>query len=179
MTLSKLLFELSGETRLEILRALETAPMTFTKIADQMEITSSEASCQIERLSGMNLIEKLSGGSYAITPLGRLMLSFLPGIDFVYENSDYFRTHDTAPIPRELVMRFGDLYGATFIDGTIEAMNFMQERMRNVERHHYGMVDGLMNSMIPTIVEKARSNVIFRAILPETYREKVSAMVAE
>ena len=126
MTLPKPLFELSGETRLETLHALETAPLTFTKIADQMGITSSEASRQIERLTGMNLIEKLSDGSYAITPLGRLMLSFLPGIDFVYRNSDYFRTHDTAPIPRELIMRFSDLSGARFIKGTIEAMNFMQ-----------------------------------------------------
>ncbi len=179
MTLSKLLFELSGETRLEILHALETTPMTFTKIADQMEITTSEASRQIERLIGMNLIEKLSGGSYAITPLGRLMLSFLPGIDFAYKNSDYFLTHDTTPIPRELVMRFGDLSGARFINGTIEAINFMQERMRNVERYHCGMVDGLMDSIIPMVIEKARSGVIFRAILPETYREKVSAIVDE
>jgi len=179
MTLSKLLFELSGETRLEILHALETAPMTFTKIADRMEITSSEASRQIERLSGMNLIEKLSGGSYAITPFGRLMLSFLPGINFVYENSDFFLTHDTTPIPRELVLRFGDLSGARFINGTIEAMNFMQERMRNVERYHCGMVDGLMDSIIPMVVRRARSGVIFRAILPDTYREKVSAIVAE
>jgi predicted transcriptional regulator len=179
MTLSKLLFELSGETRLEILHALETAPMTFTKIADQMEITSSEASRQIERLSGMNLIEKLSDGSYAITPLGRLMLSFLPGIDFVYKNSDFFLTHDTAAIPRELVMRFGDLSGARFISGTIEAMNFMQERLRNVERYHCGMVDGLMDSIVPMVAERARSGIIFRAILPETYRAKVSAIVDE
>ena len=179
MTLSKLLFELSGETRLEILHALETAPLAFTKIADQMEITSSEASRQIERLSGMNLIEKLSDGSYAITSLGRLMLSFLPGINFVYKNSDYFLTHDTTPIPRELVMRFGDLSGARFINGTIEAMNFMQERIQNVERYHCGMVDGLMDSIIPMVVERARSGVIFRAILPDTYREKVSAIVDE
>jgi len=179
MTLPKLLFELSGETRLEMLHALETHALTFTKIADRMGITTSEASRQIERLSGRDLIEKLSGGSYAITPLGRLMLSFLPGIDFVYKNSDYFLAHDTAPIPRELIMRFGDLSGATFISGTIEAMNYMQGRMRNVERYHCGMVDGLMDSMIPMIVERVRSGVIFRAILPETYREKVSAMVAE
>ena len=179
MTLPKLLFELSGETRLEMLHALETAPMTFTKIADQMGITSSEASRQIERLSGMNLIEKLIDGSYAITPLGRLMLSFLPGIDFVYTNSDYFLTHDTTPIPRELVMRFGDLSGARFINGTIEAMNFMQERMRKVERYHCGMVDGLMDSIVPIAVERAKSGVIFRAIFPETYRAKVSAIVAE
>ncbi len=179
MTLSKLLFELSGETRLEILHALETAPMTFTRITDRMGITSSEASRQIERLSGINLIEKLSDGGYVITPLGRLMLSFLPGIDFVRSNSDFFLTHDTAPIPRELVMRFGDLAGATFISGTIEAMNFMQERMRNLERYHYGMVDGLMNSLIPMIVGKARSGVIFRVILPEMYREKVSMIAGE
>jgi predicted transcriptional regulator len=179
MTLSKLLFELSGETRLEMLHALETAPMTFTKIADQMNITSSEASRQIERLSGMDMIEKLSDGSYAITPLGRLMLSFLPGIDFVYKNSDFFLTHDTAPIPRELIMRFGDLSGARFIKGTIEAINFMQERMRSVERYHCGMVDGLMDSIVPMVAERARSGVIFRAILPETYRAKVSAIVDE
>lgn len=179
MTLSKLLFELSGSTRLEILHALETAPLTFTKIADQMKITSSEASRQIERLSGMNLIEKLAAGSYAITPLGRLMLSFLPGIDFVYKNSDFFLTHDTAKVPRELVMRFGDLSGARFINGTIEAMNFMQERMRNVERYHCGMVDGLIDSIVPMVIERAKSGVIFRAILPETYREKISMIVDE
>ncbi|MEA1966411.1 MAG: transcriptional regulator FilR1 domain-containing protein, partial [Euryarchaeota archaeon] len=179
MTLSKLLFELSGETRLEMLHALEAAPLTFTKIADQMDITSSEASRQIERLSGMNLIEKLSDGSYAITPLGRLMLSFLPGIGFVYENSDFFRTHDTAPIPHELIMRFGDLSGATFIEGTIETMNFVQERMRNAERYHYGMVDGLMRMMIPLAVEKIRSGVRFGMILPDAYREELSAIVNE
>ena len=180
MTLTKLLFELSGSTRLDILHALATAPLAFTKIAEQMDITTSEASRQIERLTGMNLIEKLSDGSYAITPLGRLMLSFLPGINFVYENSNFFLTHDTSPIPHELVMRFSDLSGARFIKGTIEAMNFfMQERLRNVERYHCGMIDGLMDSIVPVVVERARSGVIFRAILPETYREKVSAIVDE
>ena len=179
MTLTKLLFELSGSTRLEILHALETAPMIFTKVANQMDITSSEASRQIERLTGMDLIEKLSDGSYAITPLGRIMLSFLPGIDFVYKNSDFFRTHDTAPIPHELIMRFGDLSGARFIEGTIETMNFMQERLQNTERYHCGMIDGLMDSIVPVAVRKARSGVIIRVILPETYREKVFAIVDE
>jgi len=107
------------------------------------------------------------------------MLLFLPGIDFVHSNSDYFHTHDAKPIPRELVRRFGDISGARFINGTIEAMNFMQERMWNLEQYHCGMVDGLMNSMIPMIVEKARSGVIFRVILPRTYREKVSTIVGE
>ena len=40
-------------------------------------------------------------------------------------------------------------------------------------------VDGLMDSIVPVVVRKARSGVIFRAILPETYRAKISAIVAE
>ncbi len=55
----------------------------------------------------------------------------------------------------------------------------MQERMRNVERYHCGMVDGLIDSIVPMVVERARSGIIFRAILPEVYREKVAAIVDE
>jgi predicted transcriptional regulator len=76
-------------------------------------------------------------------------------------------------------MRFGDLSCATFISGTIEAMNFMQGRMRDAERYHYGIVDGLIDSIVPMVVSRAKSGVIFRAILPETYREKISAIVDE
>ncbi len=179
MTLPKLLFELSGRTRLEMLHALETNAMTFTEIADQMEITSSEASRQIERLSGMDLIEKLASGSYAITPLGRLMLSFLPGIGFLCENSDYFLSHDTAGIPHELVMRFGDLSGARFTSGLIETLNLTQERMRNAKEYHCVMTDGVLCLMIPPIIEKIESGVTLRMIFPKMYWERFYPVAGE
>ena len=90
------------------------------------------------------------------------MYSFLLGINVVYENSDYFLAHDIAPIPHELVMRLGDLSGATFISGTIKAMNFIQRQILNTKRYYHVMTDGVMRLMVPLVVEKVRSGVTFR-----------------
>jgi predicted transcriptional regulator len=76
-------------------------------------------------------------------------------------------------------MRFGDLSGARFIKGTIETLNFVQERMRYTERYHCGMVDGVMTSLVSLVVERARSGTMFKIILPDAHREKVSAIIDE
>ena len=101
MTVSELLFEISGSTRFDILQALNSTPFGFTKISEQVDITTSEASRQIARLIKADLIEKSSDSMYHITPFGRLLLSFIPGIDYIYNNRDYFLLHDTAPLPNE------------------------------------------------------------------------------
>lgn len=177
MTLSELLFELSSSIRLDMLHALETAPLTFTKIAEQMDLNSSEASRQIERLVEMKLIEKFVDGGYSITPFGRLVLSFLPGIDFASKNCDYFLSHDTSPIPHELIMRFGDLSSAVFIEGTVEIMNFMEKRMLNTKKYHYVMSDGVIRLLVPYVVEKVRSGIEFNMIFPETCKKDLSAII--
>lgn len=179
MTLSELLFELSSSIRFDMLHALETAPLTFTKIAERMDLTSSEASRQIERLADMKLIEKFVDGGYSITAFGRLVLSFLPNMDFVLKNCDYFLSHDTSPIPHELIMRFGDLSGAVFIDGTVEIMNFMEKRMLNTNKYHYVMSDGVIRLLVPHVVEKVGSGIEFNMIFPETCRKELSAIIDE
>jgi len=177
MTLSELLFELSGSTRLDMLHTLETGPLTFTKIKGQMDLTSSEASRQIERLTGMKLIEKVVGGGYFITPFGRLVLSFLPSIDFVFDHRDYFLSHDTSPIPEELIMRFGDLSSAVFMKGTVEIMNFMQKRMQNTKKYHCVMSDGMIRLFIPYVVRKVESGIAFSMIFPVTFKKELSAIL--
>ena len=177
MTLSELLFELSGNTRLDMLHTLETGPLTFTKIKKQMDLTSSEASRQIERLTGMKMIEKVVDGGYSITPLGRLVLSFLPGIDFVFKHRDYFLSHDTSPIPEELIIRFGDLSDALFMEGTVEIMNFMQMRMIKAKKYHYVMSDGMIRLFIPSVVKKAGSGITFGMIFPETFKKELSVIM--
>ncbi len=179
MTLSGLLLELSSSIRLDMLNALEKEPLTFTKIAEKIDLNSSEASRQIERLAGMKLIEKFVDGGYSITPLGRLVLSFLPGIDFVFKNRDYFLSHDTSPIPKELIMRFGDLSNAVFIEGTVEIMNFMEKRMQNTKKYHYVMSDGVIRLLVPCVVEKVRSGLEFNMIFPETCKKELYSIIDE
>lgn len=179
MTVSKLLFELSGSTMFGILQALASAPMTFTKMRKQVDMTSPEASRQIARLAGADLIEKHVDGMYHITPFGRLVLSFLPSIDFVYENRDYFRTHDTAQIPHELVMRLGDLTDATFLSGAIDAMNHVQGQIRNVKEYHCAMVDAVMRPLVLPVTKNIRSGATFRLIFPDAYKEEFFQVMDE
>jgi predicted transcriptional regulator len=179
MTLPELLFELSSSIRLDMLRALETAPLSFSKIVEQMDLNSSEASRQIERLAGMKLIEKFVEGGYSITPFGKLVLSFLPGIDVVLKNRDFFLSHDTSPIPQELIMRFGELSSAVFIDGTVEIMNFMEKRMLSTKKYHYVMSDGVIRLLVPYVVEKVGSGIEFNMIFPETCKKELSGLIDE
>ena len=182
MTVSKLLFELSGSTRFNILQALASAPLAFTGMRKQVDMTSPEASCQIARLIGEDMIEKRADGTYYIThitPFGRFVLSFLPGIDFVYENRDYFRTHDTAHSPHELVMRLGDLTDATFLSGAIGAMNYVQGRIRNVKEYHCAIVDAVMHPLVPQVLENIRSGVTFGLIFPDAYEEEFFRVMDE
>lgn len=140
-----------GRTRFDILQALNSTPLGFTKISEQVDITTSEASRQIARLIKADLIEKSSDGMYYITPFGRLLLSFIPGIDYIYNNRDYFLLHDTAPLPNEFIMRFGEISNARFIRGAIDTVNLLQKCIQNVTGYHCAMVDTVIHSMIPRL----------------------------
>jgi predicted transcriptional regulator len=179
MTISNLLFELSSSIRLDMLHALETEPLTFTKIVQKMDLTSSETSRHLERLIGMKLIEKFVNGGYFITPPGRLILLFLPGMHFISKNSDYLLSHDTSPIPYELIMRFGDFSSTTFIENTVDTMNFMQKRIQKAKKYQYVMSDGVFRLFVPFVVKKVGSGVRFCMIFPESYKSELSATVDE
>ena len=162
-----------------MLHALETEPLTFTKIVQKMDLTSSETSRHLERLIGMKLIEKFVNGGYFITPPGRLILLFLPGMHFIFKNSDYLLSHDTSPIPYELIMRFGDFSSTTFIENTVDTMNFMQKRIQKAKKYQYVMSDGVFRLFVPFVVKKVGSGVRFCMIFPESYKSELSATVDE
>jgi len=162
-----------------MLQALASAPLAFTEMRKQVDMTSPEASRQIARLIEEDLIGKHADGVYHITQFGRLVLSFLPGIDFVYENRSYFRTHDTTQIPHELVMRLGDLTDATFLSGAIDAMNHVQGRIRNVKEYHCAMVDAVMHPLVTPVTKNIRSGATFRLIFPDAYKEEFFRVMDE
>lgn len=168
-----------GRTRFDILQALNSTPLGFTKISEQVDITTSEASRQIARLIKADLIEKSSDGMYYITPFGRLLLSFIPGIDYIYNNRDYFLLHDTAPLPNEFIMRFGEISNARFIRGAIDTVNLLQKCIQNVTGYHCAMVDTVIHSMIPQVIDNIRAGADFKLIFPYNYEEEFARLVDE
>ncbi len=108
-SLTDLLFELSSEERMAILRSLSEEPLKLSHVATKLDITVTETSRHLQRLGDTGLLQKDADGLYRVTPYGDLVLSLMPGIDFASQNRDYFADHLTSVLPQKLRNRLGEL----------------------------------------------------------------------
>lgn len=65
--LDKLLFELASESRLGILDTLQSRSLRMQEVARTLDLASTDAFRQLQRLSDALLISKQPDGSYTIT----------------------------------------------------------------------------------------------------------------
>ncbi len=92
--LDMLFYELASEDRLAILRELCNYSLKMQDIARKLDLTATEASRQLQRMSQAKLIERGPEGTYSTTEFGRLLLILSSSMDFVYKNDDYFLAHN-------------------------------------------------------------------------------------
>ena len=59
-------------------------------IARKLDLTATEASRQLQRMSQAKLIGRGPEGTYATTQLGKLLLTLSASMDLVYKYDDYF-----------------------------------------------------------------------------------------
>lgn len=103
------LFELSNEIRHEILMKLAKGNNTMSRLAEIFEISLTEASRHLSRLSNASLIEKNVDGRYSITPFGDSILRQLKALEFVTKHQEYFTTHSVSRTPSQFVNRLYEL----------------------------------------------------------------------
>ena len=97
--LGALFFELPSDERMTILGNLSREALKLSHLAQRQDMTVTETSRHLQRLSDAELILKDSEGLYKVTPYGRLILSLLPSLSFVSGNRAYFQEHDTSDLP--------------------------------------------------------------------------------
>jgi predicted transcriptional regulator len=107
------LFELSNEIRHELVMELAKRDSTMTRLAESFEISLTEASRHLTRLSRAKLIEKQVDGRYTLTPFGAITLRQLQALEFVTKHQDYFTTHTVSRIPSQFVNRLYELEAST------------------------------------------------------------------
>ena len=83
-------------------------------IARKLDLTATEASRQLQRMSQAKLIERGPEGTYSTTQFGKLLLTLSASMELVYKNDDYFLAHDITKIPLPFVNRIGELSQAVF-----------------------------------------------------------------
>ena len=161
-----LLFELSNEDRLNILRELEKNPMRLSRVSERFAFTVPETARNLSRLSEANLIVKDADGFFHLTPFGEEVLQLLPGFEFLSKNRDYFMTHHLSVLPREFATGLGALANCKIVNELTAVLHNIEKVMSEAECYFWFMADQLLASGLPIAVEAVKRGVEFKKILP-------------
>jgi predicted transcriptional regulator len=169
MEVHELFTELSAKKRLDILKALGEGPMKFTKMSNEFDMTSPEASRQLTRLSDAKLIEKRTDGSYHLTSFGRAVLGCLPNLDFIAREMEYFLKHDTSPLPPDLLQRIDDLSRGEVINGFMDVLNTVDMHFDGIENFFWFVSNDFPHYFLPKCEEQLERGVEYKVIFPEDF----------
>jgi predicted transcriptional regulator len=164
--LSKLLFELSNEDRLRILKILMDNQEKMTTLASTLNLAVQETSRHLARMSKSKLIQKGPDGAYSITAYGSQLQEILPSLSYLIRNQDYFMNHTLSELPRKFISRVGDLAKAEFTDNAIVLFQQVDSLISKANEYVWILSDQALSSTFPLLMESMERGVEFRVVLP-------------
>lgn len=165
--LDLLFFELASEDRLSILRELNKTSLKMQDIARKLDLTATEASRQLQRMSKAELIERLPEGLYTVTQFGKLILSLSSSLEFVLKHKQYFQNHNIWRLPSSFISRLGELsQGVLLMEMGIVLVRW-EELIKAAEEHLWIMTPQRIPSLVRVIEERHLQGVKLRYITTE------------
>jgi len=165
--IGSLFFELSNDERMMILNNLSKETLKLSHLVKKQNMTPTEASRHLQRLTDIDLIEKGADNFYNITPYGKIVLSIIPSMNFVFKNRQYFKEHDISMLPPEFIARFGELSEYTFNLDAISNLAHHEQIAKDAEEFCYTAAEQFHWSAPPIVTERAKEGIDFRSVLPE------------
>lgn len=161
MSLSDLFFELSNETRVDILELLAAEPQRLTDLSNNLSLPAQEISRQLNRLDKMKMVIKDPEGQYHTTPYSRHLLSLIPSYDFLYRHQDYFTTHTLSTLPEMFVSRIGELRACSYEHDIMTVLHRLENTLRDAEEYIHIMLDQMVSHTLPILEEKVKAGLEF------------------
>jgi predicted transcriptional regulator len=140
-------------------------------VARKLDLTATEASRQLQRMSQAKLIERGPEGTYATSRFGKLLLSLSTSMDLAYKYDDYFLTHDLERIPLPFVNRLGELSQSTLVSDLNEDLTRWEALIRGAKDHVWVMTPRAMGHLSRVMADKLIEGVKLRSIFCENVRE--------
>lgn len=169
--LDMLFYELASEDRVAILRELCDYSLKMQDIARKLDLTATEASRQLQRMSQSKLIERGPEGTYTSMQLGKLLLTLSSSMDFAYKNGDYFLAHDAERLPLSFVNRLGELSKSVLVSDLNEDLSRWEVLIKGAKDHVCVITPQAMGHLSRAMAEKLPEGVKLRSIFSETIRE--------
>ena len=177
--IEKLYFELASESRLSILKEIDKQEGKMREIARKLDLTTTEAFRQLQRLNNALLVQKKPEGTYSLTEYGLLVLHFSFLFEFIHNHKQYFATHNIRKLPYQFLNRIGELSKADFRTNMIENINAAEHRIREAEKYVWGGgVEGPLN-IRTTLQENILKGVRYRFLFPERFIPKERSFPAQ
>ena len=133
--LDKLFFELASESRLGILRTLQTENLRMQELGRRLDLTDTETFRQVQRLSEASMICKQQDGTYTITQYGKLLLYLSRSIECVHKNRECFLTRDIWKLPEPFIERIGELNNAHLTTDMFDMFNSASRVISKAEKY--------------------------------------------
>ncbi|MCW4013642.1 MAG: ArsR family transcriptional regulator [Candidatus Bathyarchaeota archaeon] len=167
-SLCDLLFEFSSTERMKIMNCLMQDDLKLSQISKTLDMTVSEASRHLQRLTDLELINKNVDGAYTPTAFGKLAVHLLKGLDFASINRQYFLEHDVLGLPEHIVDRVGALSNTVLNTDTVRVLAHVNEMFKEAEEYIWVMSYAhSLPSTIPIVEERLQNGVELRRIFPE------------
>jgi predicted transcriptional regulator len=176
---SRLLFELSNEDRLNILHLLKNTPLKLSRVAEKFDCTVPETARNLTRLNEALLIEKRNDGLYYTTPYADEILAIIEGLDFMAENKKYFSTHNPSSIPLQYALSMGILKECTFDQEVTTSIFNIENMLSEAEDFIYFMVDQVLASAVILTNQALKRGVGFKKIMPFSSEERIPPKIRE
>jgi len=165
--LSNLLFELSSDERLTILKNLQKEKLKLSQVSQIQDITAPEASRHLQRLSDAKLISRDSNGFYFLTMLGKLVFSQLSTLSFISDHSEYFLSHDPSMLSYQFQNRIGELSECRFDSDYVHNINHSAQMVKEAEDYLWCITYQLPGLTTPIIEQRLDDGLEVKFIFPE------------
>ena len=165
--LDRLFFELASESRLDILRELQTKNLKMQDLARKLDLTATEAFRQLERLSAALLVQRQPDGTYALTQYCRLELHLSASMELILKHRQFFMTHDVWRLPQQFVNRIGELSKATLKMGLIESTFKSSQMIGEAKKFMWGVSPEPLPQSFDEIARQIPKGVEYRILGPQ------------
>ncbi|MBN2336704.1 DUF1724 domain-containing protein [Candidatus Bathyarchaeota archaeon] len=163
-----LMFEVSNEDRVRILRELYTEKSNYSDLSRKLDITTQEVSRHLSRLTENGLTTRRNDGLLELTPFGELVLRQLGTVEFTSTHRDYFVSHVLSELPDEYASRMGELRGCAVNDDVMVSIHRVQKILREAEEYVWDINLPYISSAFPHIRNSFERGVECRFLHGET-----------
>ncbi len=165
----RLYFELASESRLSILREIETQSGKLRETARKLDLTTTETFRQLQRLTDALLIQKQPDGNYTITEYGNLILRLSSSFEFLYKRRQFFAMHEFKRLPTQFLNRIGELSKADFSTDMMANINAAERVTKDAEQYMWGGGAEQPLNIRHILVESIPRGVKYKFLFPRKY----------